>query len=153
MKFIILSVGKIRESSVSALAALYAGRIGFFAPLGFECVPESRASSPEQKVEKEGIQLLKRIRERDCVVSLDADGMLFDSRAFACWIDARLGCGEGRVVFVIGGAFGLSEGIRARRNFSLSLSKMTFPHELCQVILLEQLYRAFTILRGVPYHH
>jgi len=121
--------------------------------VGLEVAPESKDGNTARKVEREGKEILKKIRERDYVVILDEGGGGTDSLSFARWLSERLDGSDGRIVFVIGGAFGLSGEVRDRANHSLSLSRMTMPHELCRVFLLEQVYRACTILRGVDYHH
>ena len=153
MKIIILSVGKPRDIHLSALAARYVKRSCPFLSLGQEFVPESKDRDPARKVEREGEELLKRVQSRDVVVTLEEDGVERDSLAFARWLGELIDDSPGRILFVVGGAFGLSQPIRDRRNASLSLSKMTLPHEFCPALLAEQIYRSFTILRGGEYHH
>jgi 23S rRNA (pseudouridine1915-N3)-methyltransferase len=153
MKIIILSVGKTRDGHLAALADRYFQRISPFLKAGLEIAPESKDGNAARKVEREGKEILKKIRERDFVVVLDEGGGETDSLSFARWLSEMLDGTDGRIVFVIGGAFGLSGEVRDRANHLLSLSKMTMPHELCRVFLLEQVYRACTILRGVDYHH
>ena len=153
MKIIILSVGKTKDDHFSALADRYFQRMSPFMKVGLEVAPESKDGNTARKVEREGKEILKKIRERDFVVVLDEGGGETDSLSFARWLSEMLDGSDGRIVFVIGGAFGLSGEVRDRANHLLSLSKMTMPHELCRVFLLEQVYRACTILRGVDYHH
>lgn len=153
MKIIILSVGKPKDVHVVSLAEHYFKRLRSFVPVVLESVPEAKDPLPSKKVEREGVALLKNLRERDFMVTLEERGKCFDSREFAEWVQASVERTPGRVVLAIGGAFGLSEDVRRRSDFSLSLSPMTMPHELCLVFLMEQLYRAFTLIRGVEYHH
>jgi 23S rRNA (pseudouridine1915-N3)-methyltransferase len=153
MKIIILSVGKAKDPRVALMADRYLKRLRTFVPATLESVPEAKDPSPSRKVEKEGRGILKAVRERDYLVTLEERGEAFDSPGFSEWISSRIESAPGRVLLVLGGAFGLSEEVRQRSDFALSLSPMTMPHELCLVLLLEQLYRAFTILRGVEYHH
>lgn len=153
MKIIILSVGKPKNVNFSALAEHYVKRLRPFVKIGMEYAPEERGSNSLRKVQREGQEILKKFRERDYVVLLENKGWETDSCVFADWVSGRLDGVDGRIVFVIGGAFGLSGDVKLRGHCTLSLSKMTMPHELCHVFLLEQLYRAFTILHGVEYHH
>jgi 23S rRNA (pseudouridine1915-N3)-methyltransferase len=153
MKIIILSVGKTKDGHFAALADRYFQRMSPFMKVGLEFAPESKDGNAARKMEREGKEILKKIRERDFVVILDEGGKETDSLSFAGWLSAKLDETGGRVVFVIGGAFGLAGEVRERADHSLSLSRMTMPHELCRVFLMEQLYRACTILRGVDYHH
>jgi 23S rRNA (pseudouridine1915-N3)-methyltransferase len=110
-------------------------------------------SAKDGNIEKEGASILKRLRERDTVVLLDEHGKMYDSVGFSDYISKLLCEIEGRLVFVIGGAFGLSQEVRKRAGEIISLSKMTMPHELCLLLLSEQLYRAFSIIAGTDYHH
>ncbi len=153
MKIIILSVGKTKNIHLSALAEGYLKRCRPFLSLGQEFVPESKDRDSARKIEREGEELLKRVQSRDVVVTLEEGGEERDSPSFARWLAELIDGSPGRILFVVGGAFGLSNQIRARRNACLSLSKMTLPHEFCPVILAEQIYRSFTILRGGEYHH
>ena len=153
MKIIILSVGKPKDVHVVSLAEHYFKRLRSFVPVVLENVPEAKDPLPSRKVEREGASILKILRERDFLVTLEERGECFPSLQFAEWVKASVEHAPGRVVLAIGGAFGLAEEVRRRSNFSLSLSPMTMPHELALVFLLEQLYRAFTLIRGVEYHH
>lgn len=98
-------------------------------------------------------KILKRIKPNDYVVLLDERGSVVKSEEFAELIENRQNEGVSRVIFVIGGAYGVGEELERRANYTLSFGKMVWPHALCQVMLLEQLYRAYTILAGVPYHN
>ncbi len=153
MKIIILSVGRPRDAHLAALSRRFFQRMSPFQKVDMEFAPESKDPNAGRKVEREGREILKKLRERDFVVMLDNGGTETDSVSFARWLAAKLEGADGRIVFVIGGAFGLAPQVRERANHSLSLSKMTMPHELCHVLLLEQIYRACTINRGIDYHH
>jgi Uncharacterized conserved protein len=106
----------------------------------------------EQKT-KEGIKILLSVGKDDYVVLLDERGKEFRTVEFAEWLEKRIAAGGKRIVFIIGGAWGFSEEVYSRADLSLSLSKMTFPHQLVRLLFAEQLYRAFTIIKGEPYHH
>ncbi len=118
-----------------------------------EKTPDGASEKEEERIrEKEGERLLRQIKEDDHVVALAISGKQYDSLAFARRLDGFALCGRSRVVFVIGGSLGLSEQVLARADEELSFSKMTFPHQLMRVILLEQIYRGYRIIRGEPYH-
>ena len=118
-----------------------------------EKTPDGASEKEEERIrEKEGERLLRQIKEADHVVALAISGKQYDSLAFARRLDGFALCGRSRVVFVIGGSLGLSEQVLARADEELSFSKMTFPHQLMRVILLEQIYRGYRIIRGEPYH-
>ncbi len=153
MKITITAVGRPRERNIAALAERYLSRLRPFASVMLENVPESRDPSPDRKREREGEALIKALRERDFVVILDEGGRSFSSATFSSWLESTMEEEPGRIVLVIGGAYGLSDRVKRRSDFALSLSGMTMPHELCLVFLLEQLYRAFSIINGQKYHH
>lgn len=118
-----------------------------------EKTPDGASEKEEERIrEKEGERLLRQIKEDDHVVALAISGKQYDSLAFARRLDGFALCGRSRVVFVIGGSLGLSEQVLARADEEISFSKMTFPHQLMRVILLEQIYRGYRIIRGEPYH-
>ncbi|HCL79459.1 MAG TPA: toluene tolerance protein [Synergistaceae bacterium] len=153
MKISILSVGRPRNTHCASLAEGYLRWIQPFFPAELQWVPEGKDPSPARRVEREGQDILKRIRERDYAIVLDERGSQYDSPSFAQWFSGRLSGAEGRVVLVVGGGFGLDGSVRQRGDALLSLSCMTLPHELCLVVLLEQIYRACTLIRGIEYHH
>jgi 23S rRNA (pseudouridine1915-N3)-methyltransferase len=103
--------------------------------------------------EKEAEQLIKKLKPDDCLVILDEKGKQYSSVEFARFIEKRFMGGHKRLIFLIGGAFGVSELLRQRANFQLSLSRMTFSHQLIRLLFLEQLYRGMTIIRNEPYHN
>ncbi len=156
MRLTLLTVGKTDIPWVRDGLEMYLSRIRHYVPFELREIPELKGVSSlgrEQIKEREGELILKQIRPADEVVLLDEHGRTYRSRAFAEWLGRRM-AGSGRdLVFVIGGAYGLSDAVYARADGKLSLSEMTFSHQLVRTIFAEQLYRAFTILRGEPYHH
>lgn len=158
MEIRILSVGKIKEKYLNAGIAEYAKRLSRYCKLTFcqvadEKTPD-RASDAlnEQIKDTEGQRLLKHIREQDYVIALAIDGNMLDSVELSRKI-GQLGVeGRSSIAFVIGGSLGLSDAVLQRADYRLSFSIMTFPHQLMQMILLEQIYRGFRILNNEPYH-
>jgi 23S rRNA (pseudouridine1915-N3)-methyltransferase len=144
VRLAIVAVGKIKERGVREAIDDYLGRITRHFPLD---EIELRDAPPAELT----AALEKRIPADTHVVALDVEGKAMTSEGFARWLDAKMTQGKGRVAFLIGGAEGLPEAIRARANEKLSLSAMTLPHRLARLFLAEQLYRAMTILRGEPY--
>lgn len=125
-------------------------------PFDFLIVPDvktSKSMTEQRQKEAEGQAILSAIDSRDYVVLLDERGKELTSREFAAFIDKRTLSLAGNLVFVIGGPYGFSEAVYQRANEKLSLSRMTFSHEMVRLFFVEQVYRAMTILRGEPYHH
>ena len=155
MKSLLLLIGKTTNKHVSCCIDDYVDRIGHYMPFEIQVLPELKntknMSIPQQK-EREGELLLNKIQEGDYVVLLDEHGQELRSVEFARWLEKRQQSGR-RLVFVIGGAYGFSATIYQRANEKLSLSKMTFSHQLVRLIFAEQIYRACTIIKGEPYHH
>jgi 23S rRNA (pseudouridine1915-N3)-methyltransferase len=154
MKLVILSVGMPRTAWVFEGCSQYEKRIAKYLPLVWETVPEVRGvKSVEAVRKKEEERLLQRIAERDYTVLLDEAGVCRSSRDFSRWLYACLQSVSGRFLLVVGGAHGIGERLKSRAAEKISLSPMTFPHELCLVLLFEQLYRAVSIHHGTRYHH
>ncbi|MBR1671709.1 MAG: 23S rRNA (pseudouridine(1915)-N(3))-methyltransferase RlmH [Fretibacterium sp.] len=153
MKLLILTVGKPKEKRMAALAGDYLARIRPSGLVGVERVPDAAARSPEEAMEREGQELLRRIQPRDRVLLMREDGAEHTSSSFAALLASELEQAAGRVILVIGGPWGASAAVKERANVGLALSRMTFTHEMCFLFLAEQLYRAFSILRGTGYHH
>ncbi|HJB27626.1 MAG TPA: 23S rRNA (pseudouridine(1915)-N(3))-methyltransferase RlmH [Candidatus Blautia faecavium] len=158
MEIRILSVGKIKEKYLTEGIKEYSKRLSRYCKLSFFQVPDEktpdRASDALQTQIKdtEGERLMKHIREQDYVIALAIEGEMLDSVELSKRIE-RLGVeGKSSLVFVIGGSLGLSEVLLKRADMKLSFSKMTFPHQLMQMILLEQIYRGFRIMNHEPYH-
>lgn len=153
MKTTVLAVGSVRDAHYRGLCEDYAKRIQRFSPLDIDEVKDGRGLDPEQARVAEGERILRRLRDSAYVVALDGGGRTRSSEDLAAWLDARSRDRTRGLTFVVGGPFGLSDAVLARCRERLSLSAMTLPHELARTVLLEQLYRAWTILRRLPYHH
>lgn len=155
MQITLLAVGKCRQAGFREAAEDYARRLKHYAAYEEIDVREARAAAhvPIEDVRRrEGERLLEAVPANAHVVVLDPTGRPCTSEAFARRLSDLALAGKSRLAFLIGGAFGLSAAVRDRADWRLSLSSLTFPHELARVILLEQIYRAFTILRGEKYH-
>jgi 23S rRNA (pseudouridine1915-N3)-methyltransferase len=152
MKILVLAVGKLKDKRIASLSEEYLSRIRPGGVVAVEHIPDP-AGSPANRVEREGQEILRRIRPRDRLVLLREDGQEKDSVAFAQWLSREMEATEGRLILSIGGPWGASEALRRRADAALSLSRMTFTHEMCFLFLAEQLYRAFSILQGSGYHH
>ncbi len=156
MNLTLLTVGKTDVQWVKEGLELYASRLRHYLSFSITEIPELKkaaALSREQVKEKEGELILKQLEPGDILFLLDEHGRELRSLEFARWLERQLAAGGKRLVFAVGGAYGFSEAVHARCQGKLSLSKMTFPHQMVRVIFAEQLYRAFTILKGEPYHH
>ena len=158
MEIRILSVGKIKEKYLTAGIQEYAKRLSRYCKLNFIQVPDEKTpdkasdSLNNQIKNTEGERLLKNIREQDYVIALALDGKMLDSVELSKKL-GQLGVeGKSSIVFVIGGSLGLSDQVLNRADFKLSFSRMTFPHQLMQMILLEQIYRGYRILNNETYH-
>ncbi len=155
MKTELILVGKTVNKHIDALIADYTARIGHYMPFGITVIPElknTKALSEQQQKVTEGELILKNIQPSDVVVLLDEHGKELRSIEMATWLEKKQQIAR-RLVFVIGGPYGFSEDVYSRANEKLSLSKMTFSHQMVRMIFTEQLYRACTIIKGEPYHH
>jgi len=158
MGMTIIAVGRMKEKPYRAMADEYLkrlGRYGKFDEIELPDLPEPAASSPaleEQVKQREGESILQRIKPGDHVIALTIPGKQWDSPGLSRHLDDLLTRGASSIVFVIGGSLGLSEQVIARADEQLSMSAMTFPHQLARVMLLEQLYRAMKIRAGERYH-
>jgi len=152
MKLRVLWVGKSREVWVKEALGEYAGRIRRYSPLELFDIRDEKGAEAEEMRRRECERLEKQIPPGATLILLDERGEQMDSPGLAAFIGKQRDAGSSDLVFVIGGAYGFSEEFR-RRGKLLSLSKMTFTHQMVRVFLLEQIYRAFTILNGEPYHH
>ena len=150
MKLTFLSVGKDRSGLFSPGVDEYIKRLGHTAKVSVLELPESRASGVKAK-EEEGAALLGKVSPRDALVALDERGRALSSVYFAKWLGRQQDSGKD-LAFVIGGDEGLSDAVREKASLVLSLSAMTLPHRLARLMLVEQVYRGFSILRGEPYH-
>lgn len=151
----LLTVGKTDVKWVKEGLDLYMARLSHYVPFTLKEIPQLKnvsALTREQIREREGELILKAVRPADEVILLDERGREFRSLDFARYLEEKLQRGRD-VVFVIGGAYGFSEAVYARSDGKVSLSKMTFSHQMVRTLFAEQLYRAFTIIKGEPYHH
>ena len=158
MKITIACVGRIKEKFYRDAVAEYEKRLSRYCKLEIlevadEKTPDGAGAALEEQIrEKEGRRLLEKIREDAFVCSLEIEGKRLTSEGFAGWMEGLAVKGTSHIVFVIGGSLGLHESVRRRADMALSISDMTFPHQLMRVILAEQVYRAFRIIQGAPYH-
>lgn len=152
MKIKILLVGKTRQLHLLALMEEYLKRLRHFCTLTVIEVKPAEEGAPAQVMCKEGERLLAKIQPDDYAVTLEIEGRAFSTEQFSRFLAERQEAGRQSLAFVVGGPWGLAEEVRARADTRLSLSKMTFNHEMVRLFLLEQIYRAFTILHHLPYH-
>ena len=156
MKIVLLVVGKTDAGSWSSALDDYSGRLKHYIPFETEVIPDiknAKNMTELQQKEQEGLLILKSLQAGDHCVLLDERGKEYTSRQFAMYIDKKMQTVPKRLVFVIGGPYGFSDNVYAKASERMSLSKMTFSHQMIRPIFVEQLYRAMTILRGEPYHH
>lgn len=156
MKIALLQTGKTTEKYISEGVEIYSDRIRKYAGFEIITVPELRDTRNmpvnEQK-NKEGKKILQATGKDDFIVLLDERGKEFTTKEFAEWIENKASVTGKRIVFVTGGPWGFSEEAYKAAHFKMSLSKLTFPHQLVRLLFAEQLYRAFTIIKREPYHH
>lgn len=149
-------IGKTDFDAVMSLMEMYMKRINRYAKFSVITIPDLRNTkniSETSQKKQEGEMLLRQFAAGDYVVLLDDKGSEHTSVRFAGWLQKRMASGVKRLVFVIGGPYGFSDEVYARADEKLSLSRMTFSHQIVRTIFAEQLYRAFTILNNEPYHH
>ncbi len=155
MKTVLIVVGKTTDKHIVACINDYVERIGHYMPFTLSVIPElknTKSLSEQQQKEREGELILGTLQAGDVVVLLDEHGRELRSVDFARWLE-RKQLSARRLVFVIGGPYGFSPAVYQRADEQLSLSKMTFSHQMVRLVFTEQLYRACTIIRGEPYHH
>jgi 23S rRNA (pseudouridine1915-N3)-methyltransferase len=156
MKIKLIAIGKTDEKSLQTLIDKYQNRLKHYIGFDLDIIPDLKKSknlSEKQQKEKEGDLILKKLQTSDYVVLLDENGKQFQSVDFAKYLQKKMNSGAKQLVFIIGGPYGFSESIYKRSNEKLSLSKMTFSHQMIRLFAVEQIYRAFTILKNEPYHH
>lgn len=155
MKTILIQIGKTVDKHFQTIITDYVERIGHYMPFEVITIPElknTKSLSADQQKEREAESLLKLLQSSDTVVLLDERGKEYRSVEFASWLE-RQQQSTRRLVFVIGGPYGFAQSVYSRANQMISLSKMTFSHQMIRMTFCEQIYRACTILRGEPYHH
>ena len=156
MKIKLITIGKTDNKNLQALIEEYSRRLGFYISFEFEIIPDIKNSknlSEAQQKQAEGNEILKRIIKSDTLILLDENGKTYSSVQFSQFFQKKMNSGLKTLVFVIGGPYGFSEEIYQRANGKVSLSPMTFSHQMVRLFFIEQVYRAFTILRNEPYHH
>lgn len=152
----LLGIGKTDDPEIQKLTNVYMKRLQFYNKFECEFLPDLKKAKnldENQQKQKEGELILDKLSASDFVVLLDENGKQFSSEGFSEYIQKRLNSGLKQLVFVIGGPYGFSEAVYARADSKVSLSKMTFSHQMVRLFFTEQLYRAFTILKNEPYHH
>lgn len=156
MKIVLCVVGKTSTDYIRVGVDEYAGRIRRFIPFDIRVIPDIKTTkklTEQAQKDAEGEQILAQLSASDYVVLLDERGKELTSRGFSEFIEKKAQTVQKNLVFVIGGPYGFSKAVYNRADMQLSLSKMTFPHELIRIFITEQIYRALTIARNMPYHH
>ena len=156
MNIDLLVVGKTDSAEIQSLVATYLKRLNFYTRVTLVTLPDlknTRNISAESQKRQEGELLMRQFADGDYVVLLDEKGAEMRSVEFSMWLQKRMNSGVRRLCFVIGGPYGFSKTVSDRADESISLSRMTFSHQIIRAIFAEQLYRAFTIIRNEPYHH
>ncbi len=152
----LICIGKTDNTALQSLIQEYATRLGFYIKFEMELIPDLKNAknlSEAQQKQKEGDLILAKINISDILIILDEHGKQLDSVSFANYLQKHMNSGIKNLVFVIGGPYGFSEAVYAKASGKLSLSKMTFSHQMVRLFFIEQLYRSFTILKNEPYHH
>jgi len=156
MNIKLIVVGKTDDSNLNELIAQYTKRLAHYINFNIEILPDIKQaknlSESEQKT-REGAQILAKIGAGDVLILLDEKGKQFSSMDFAAQLQKRMNSGVKQLVYVIGGPYGFSEELYSKAQGKISLSSMTFSHQMIRLFFIEQLYRGFTILRNEPYHH
>lgn len=156
MKILLLVIGKTDEDYLITGIKKYVGRLGHYVSFEMKEIPDIRnrkTLSEDQQKKAESFLLLQQLQPGDHVVLLDENGTSYTSVAFAENLEKLMASGAKRIVFVIGGPYGFAQEVYDKANAKMALSAMTFSHQMIRLIFVEQLYRAFTILKGEPYHH
>lgn len=158
MKIKVVTVGKLKEKYLKDGIAEYSKRISRFAKLEMieladEKTPDRASELENQKIlEIEGQRILSKVSDRDFVIALAIEGKTFSSEEFSKQLEEASIKGFSTLTFIIGGSLGLAQGVKKRANLSVSFGRLTLPHQLMRLVLVEQIYRAFTIQQGSPYH-
>ena len=156
MNIKLLAIGKTDNKQLASLIEDYKKRLGHYIKFQIEIIPDLKNTknlSEEQQKEKEGEIILNKVNTSDVLILLDEQGKELNSINFSSYLQKHMNSGIKQLVFVIGGPYGFSKNIYNKANGKLSLSKMTFSHQMIRLFFIEQLYRGFTILRNEPYHH
>jgi 23S rRNA (pseudouridine1915-N3)-methyltransferase len=156
MKLTLILTGKTNDSYLKEGLELYLKRLKNYISIDLQVIPDLKSTknlSADQQKELEGQLILNLLKPTDAVVLLDEKGELYSSVEFSGYLQKKMMSNTKNLVFIIGGPYGFSQGVYARTKENISLSKMTFSHQMVRLIFIEQIYRAFTILKGEPYHH
>ena len=156
MKITLLTIGKTEDKYLIEGIDIYFKRLKHYIPFRITEIPElknTKSLSREQQKSREAELIFKNIQSTDHVILLDENGKELSSKSFSVYLNKKMLSGQQHMVFIIGGPYGFSEEIYERSNDRISLSKMTFSHQMIRLFFTEQLYRACTILKGEPYHH
>ncbi len=156
MNIKLLAIGKTDNKALQTLIDDYTKRLGFYVKFDLEVIPDIKNVknlSEKQQKEKEGELILSKIGPTDQLILLDENGKEFSSVGFADDLQKKMNSGIKTLVFVIGGPYGFSEEVYKAAKGKISLSRMTFSHQMVRLFVIEQIYRGFTILRNEPYHH
>lgn len=156
MNIKLLAIGKTDNKALQSLIDDYTKRLSFYIKFDLEIIPDIKNVknlSEAQQKEKEGEIILSKISNTDQLILLDENGKSFSSVSFSEELQKKMNSGIKTLVFVIGGPYGFSEDVYKKSNGKISLSAMTFSHQMVRLFFIEQLYRGFTILRNEPYHH
>ncbi|WP_075343599.1 23S rRNA (pseudouridine(1915)-N(3))-methyltransferase RlmH [Tenacibaculum agarivorans] len=156
MKIKLLAIGKTDDKSLTQLIDVYQKRLKHYIKFDIEIIPDIKNAknlSEEQQKEKEGELILSKLQNTDQLLLLDDKGKQYTSIEFSQFLQKKMNTGIKQLVLVIGGPYGFSDAVYAKANGKLSLSKMTFSHQMIRLFIVEQIYRGFTILRNEPYHH
>ncbi|WP_026956186.1 23S rRNA (pseudouridine(1915)-N(3))-methyltransferase RlmH [Algoriphagus vanfongensis] len=152
----LIAIGKTDHKAILELIDEYSKRLNFYVKFELEIIPDlknTKSLSESLQKEKEGELILKKVIPSDDLILLDERGKSYSSVDFSNYIQKKMNAGLKQLIFVIGGPYGFSDAVYTRANGKISLSKMTFSHQMIRPFFVEQIYRAFTILRGEPYHH
>lgn len=152
----LLAIGKTDSPELQQLIGMYEKRLGHYINFSLVLIPDLKKTknlSEQQQKEKEGDLILKQLTPTDVLVVLDENGKQFNSVEFSGYLQKKMNSGIKQLVFVIGGPYGFSETVYKTAKEKISLSKMTFSHQMVRLFVVEQVYRAFTILENEPYHH
>ncbi|MDA3812106.1 MAG: 23S rRNA (pseudouridine(1915)-N(3))-methyltransferase RlmH [Spirochaetaceae bacterium] len=158
MKITVISIGKLKEKYLKSGMDEYIKRLSRYCvieqiELSDEKCPESLSPAEKEMIKDvEGKKILSRLKPGTYIISLEIDGKMLSSEALSSFIEKVTISGKNHITFLIGGSLGLSDEVKNKSDFSLSFSKMTFPHQMMKLILLEQIYRSFRILKNEPYH-
>ncbi|HLT33831.1 MAG TPA: 23S rRNA (pseudouridine(1915)-N(3))-methyltransferase RlmH [Aquaticitalea sp.] len=156
MQIKLLAIGKTDNKHLQLLIEDYQKRLGFYIKFNFEVIPDLKNAknlSEDQQKQKEGELILAKTQTSDVLILLDENGTQQDSVGFSEYLQKHMNSGIKQLIFVIGGPYGFSQEVYQKASGKISLSKMTFSHQMIRLFMIEQLYRAFTILKNEPYHH